>query len=67
MGSGKYRCPEFRVRAASDNLTWQHALEASTERAQERPQSWLLKLPQGACCTAVRADAESADEAGWGS
>eukprot|EP00969_Alexandrium_andersonii_P090769 4006926-Alexandrium_andersonii.AAC.1 len=38
-----------------------HALEPGTERAQERPQVWSLKLPRGAFCGMFCAGSESAN------
>eukprot|EP00969_Alexandrium_andersonii_P023498 1025954-Alexandrium_andersonii.AAC.1 len=40
------------------------AFEPGTARAQKLPQQWYPKMLRGAFCAAVRADAESASEAG---
>eukprot|EP00969_Alexandrium_andersonii_P360564 15455639-Alexandrium_andersonii.AAC.1 len=41
-----------------------HAFEPGTARAHERPRNRSLKIWRGAFCLVVRADAESAAEAG---
>eukprot|EP00969_Alexandrium_andersonii_P198309 8758352-Alexandrium_andersonii.AAC.1 len=40
------------------------ALEVGAARIQGRPQHCPPKLPRGACCAVVRAEAESANETG---
>eukprot|EP00969_Alexandrium_andersonii_P098035 4328158-Alexandrium_andersonii.AAC.1 len=47
----RQRCnpPQSAIRPA-EKATALRALEPGTARAQERPQSWPLKLPRGALC-----------------
>eukprot|EP00969_Alexandrium_andersonii_P122035 5395623-Alexandrium_andersonii.AAC.1 len=44
--------------------TSRQAFKPGAARAQKRPQNWSLKLWRGGLCAVVRADAESAVEAG---